>query len=360
MPQKNHKGMVNKMIQSFKIYAICVIRMLTSRAFAVSALSIVMATVIYWAASLTNIIYIYDDDTTICHYTFEKDPNSILEENGIVTMSADEVNFSGIEDGIGEISITRAFPVTVVADDQTHQVDITGGTVETLLTKMNIPFDSGDIIIPEPHKELVENDKVLLKRVEQGTRTEKVEVPYETETRPTPLLGMGRTMTLQEGSNGIKSVLYEQEKVDGVVQKESLLEEKVEKLPVKEILLQGTKTPVSPLDFGISVDENGVPEKYSKVLTNQIATGYNAGSYAWGASGKTLSAGYVAVHPEEIPYGTKMYIASPDGSFVYGFAVAADTGTGLLDNIIDVDLYYDTYAESCLNGRKYVDIYILE
>lgn len=73
-----------------------------------------------------------------------------------------------------------------------------------------------------------------------------------------------------------------------------------------------------------------------------------------------LSAYYVAVHPEEIPYGTRMYITSADGSFVYGCAIAADTGTGLMDDIIDVDLYYDTYTESCLNGRKYVNIYILD
>ena len=69
--------------------------------------------------------------------------------------------------------------------------------------------------------------------------------------------------------------------------------------------------------------------------------------------------GYVATDPSKIPYGTKMYIASPDGSFVYGYAIAADTGTGLLQGIIDVDLFYETYLESCLNSRRNVDIYIL-
>lgn len=54
------------------------------------------------------------------------------------------------------------------------------------------------------------------------------------------------------------------------------------------------------------------------------------------------------------------YITSADNSFVYGFAVAADTGVGLMNDVIDVDLYYDTFLESCLNGKRNVNIYILD
>ncbi|MBR6743854.1 MAG: 3D domain-containing protein, partial [Clostridia bacterium] len=79
-----------------------------------------------------------------------------------------------------------------------------------------------------------------------------------------------------------------------------------------------------------------------------------------GASGQKLYAGSVAVNPNKIPYGTKMYITTPDNSFVFGYAIAADTGTGLMANIIDVDLFYDTYEESCWNGLRSVNIYILE
>ena len=43
-----------------------------------------------------------------------------------------------------------------------------------------------------------------------------------------------------------------------------------------------------------------------------------------------------------------------------GCAVAADTGTALLQNVIDIDLFYDTYLESYLNGRKICDVYILD
>ena len=80
-----------------------------------------------------------------------------------------------------------------------------------------------------------------------------------------------------------------------------------------------------------------------------------------GASHEWLSAGSVAVRAAEIPYGTRMYIRASDGGhFVYGCAVAADTGTALLQNVIDIDLFYDTYLESYLNGRKICDVYILD
>ena len=37
-----------------------------------------------------------------------------------------------------------------------------------------------------------------------------------------------------------------------------------------------------------------------------------------------------------------------------------DTGIGPMQNIIDIDLYYESYLESALNGRRIVDIYVLE
>lgn len=188
-------------------------------------------------------------------------------------------------------------------------------------------------------------------------------IEYPIEEKATSLLKPGERKVLQSGTDGSKTVTYEQHLVDGEAKKTKIVSEEIHQQPVKEVALVGAsgyQAAISPLDFGIELDENGIPVQYSRVLTNQVATGYHAGEGAWGASGQSLSAGYVAVHPGEIPYGTRMYIASPDNSFVYGFAIAADTGVSLLGDVIDVDLYYDTYLESCLNGRRNVNIYILD
>ena len=130
---------------------------------------------------------------------------------------------------------------------------------------------------------------------------------------------------------------------------------------------------ISNLDWSeeFPLDENGIPTRYKTVLREQKATGYASlrGRQTWGAGSRTCqaktgvyycTAGTVAVRANEIPYGTKMYIRTPGGGFIYGYAVANDTGTGLVEGIIDVDLFYDTYEESVLNSVRWVDIYILE
>ena len=87
------------------------------------------------------------------------------------------------------------------------------------------------------------------------------------------------------------------------------------------------------------------------------ATGYSSKS-GKGASGLGLYYGTVAVNPNVIPYGTKMYIVSEDGRFVYGWAIATDTGTAMMEYPNYIDLFYETYTESVLNGRIAVNVYL--
>lgn len=336
-------------------------RFFTNRSAAAGFLFTAMAVMMISMASLINTICINDEGKTMMLRTTERDPYTLLEENGIVTLSTDVVDFSGIEGGYGQINITRSFPVIVTADNETHVLYVTEGTVQDALNQLDITFDSNDILVPEPEKTLEKYDEILLQRVDYVSRSEEIVIPHETETKPSPLLRNGRTITLQAGSDGSKTLSYEQRTVDGVVEEEELVSEVVTKSPVTQKLLVGADVPVSPLDFGVETDENGIPLNYTRLLTDQVATGYS--SRLWnvrGASGMRLSAGYVAVRADEIPYGTRMYITSADGSFVYGYAIAADTGIGLMDGVIDVDLFYDTYTESRLNGRKTVNIYILD
>ena len=78
-----------------------------------------------------------------------------------------------------------------------------------------------------------------------------------------------------------------------------------------------------------------------------------------GSSGLGLGYGTVAVDPSVIPYGTLLYITSTDGSFVYGYAVATDTGIAVQKGQILVDLFYETYAESVINGAIQVNVYVV-
>ena len=60
--------------------------------------------------------------------------------------------------------------------------------------------------------------------------------------------------------------------------------EEMTQQPVTESVLvgvNGKSAAISPLDFGVELDEQGVPVSYSQVLTNQVATGYHVGAVSY-------------------------------------------------------------------------------
>lgn len=120
-----------------------------------------------------------------------------------------------------------------------------------------------------------------------------------------------------------------------------------------------TGTPVSQMKMpaNLTFDENGVPENYLYCLEGN-ATAYYGGYMT--ATGSKTRPGVVAVDPRIIPYGTEMWIVSADGSIVYGFARAEDTGGFIyLKNGPIADLYMNTYADCCVWGWRGVKIYVL-
>jgi len=65
----------------------------------------------------------------------------------------------------------------------------------------------------------------------------------------------------------------------------------------------------------------------------------------------------ISVDPKVIPLGTEMFIVAADGTWVYGYALAGDTGGFIKGNRID--LFYDTRDECITFGRQDAIVYIL-
>ncbi len=158
-------------------------------------------------------------------------------------------------------------------------------------------------------------------------------------------------------------MIYNEKYVDGQLVASDLIETNVIKEPIDQVTLVGTSDRYIPsilsVPGNLQFDQNGRPLKYKKVLNGKAAA-YSARAGSSTASGRPAIPGHVAVNPNIIPYGTKMYIATPDGSYVYGYAIAADTGTALMEGKILVDVFFNTYEESAKFGIKNVNIYILE
>ena len=338
---------------------------------ALTAFVVLASAVIFVVAYLSNLVYIVDEDKITLAITRSQNPEKILAAQGITVSPYDVLR---MEEPIGrfkQLTLVRSYPVTVVVDGKEMIYQCVGGTVGNLLEENGIEVGPHDHISHDLDDVVAKNDKIVIVRVTFEAYTETEAIPKEIEHKGTSLLRQGRTKLLEEGADGVRSHTYHNILEDGKVVDTIYMGSKVTQEPKTETVLVGDGSVISCLDYSdeFPLDENGNPLKYKMVYHNQKATGYYAGPRAYGASVYcdvkhpdlgTCVAGTVAVRAKEIPYGTKMFIKTPNGDFIYGYAIANDTGTALLDNIIDVDLYYETYLESALNGARFVDIYILD
>ena len=90
------------------------------------------------------------------------------------------------------------------------------------------------------------------------------------------------------------------------------------------------------------------------------ATAYTSGIADVGyitATGTKARVGAIAVDPKVIPYGTKMFIVTEDGEYVYGEATAEDCGGAIKGNRID--LFFDTVEECYAFGARMCQVYFL-
>ncbi len=102
----------------------------------------------------------------------------------------------------------------------------------------------------------------------------------------------------------------------------------------------------------------GLADKGNRTIT-MVATGYdgcyecNKPYYGYPSYiGLPLARGIVAVDPNVIPMGTRLYVEG------YGAAIAADQGNAIKGNRID--LYFDSHQEALKFGKKTVQVTVLD
>ncbi len=320
-------------------------------------LMVLFAVTVFAVSDTIYTVYIHDGSTVQMVNTIHTTAEEILQEMEISYAPDDEILFSYDSDSrVGEITINRAFDV-VVQDgaNEPFMVRVTGGTVYDVLESQNIHLNQNDILSVNMYEEVYEGCAIVIDRITYNTTRVEEAIEHEVIQKPTPLLKNGSTRVSIQGSDGSKIITTQEKYVNGELVETYVLGEEITKQPQSSLVLVGDSSAVVST---LQMDQS-FPSSYVRVIENAVCTGYSARSGAWGASGNTLSAGHVAVDPNEIPYGSLLYITSKDGSFVYGYAIASDTGVALMDGRIDVDLFYDTYRESALNGLRTLDVYVV-
>lgn len=271
-----------------------------------------------------------------------------------------------------DVKLQTAYNVSLTADGATTELKTGDGTVSDAVAKAGVTLGENDEVSPSLEAELYDGIQITVYRVEYVERTAQETIKYTTQTVKSDELYLGNSKVTQKGVNGSKTVVYSDKIVDGQLASSSVVSETVTKEAVPQIKTVGTKekpavtvaalknggTPISELTPPSSLTlESGVPTSYKRVVTGKAAA-YSASAGAKTASGRTVKPGYIAVDPNQFPYGTELYIVSTDG-IVYGYCIAADTGGFVKKGKFTVDLFMNTTAQCRQWGARDVIIYVL-
>lgn len=266
-----------------------------------------------------------------------------------------------------DVTISYNFNVFVTVGNETVSGQASSGYVKDILTKLNIPFDEFDIINPSLDTYIIDETYIDIVDIEYRTEAFDEQIPYGEETVYSDQY-YTTTQKVIEGSYGINRATYTVTYVNGVPQNKVYLGSTLVTLPTPKTTIIGTTTPDDAAKYStistlkvpddLVLDVNGIPVNYSKCETLRATaythTGSRCATLVW------PQPGYVAVDPKKIPYGTRMYIVSADGKYVYGYAIAADTGGFIYGGRTDMDLFLDT-EEQCVNfGRRKIKVYFLD
>ena len=294
----------------------------------------------------------------------------VISQGTALSHSADTT----LEEGM-VIEIYDTFNVEIIADGKSVSKKLSGKTVEHALAAAGIILGENDYTEPSVDTLLSQSMKINVFRVKLVERIADEEIPYGTDYEYCDTQYVDQRTLLDSGVNGSKTVVYEDCYVNGKLSKSTPVEETITKEPVNQLVKKGTiERPVAVTTYPSSLPtsepisemanpeslilgQDGVPVSYSKVI-NAKATAYCIPGGIT-STGKRAQTGYIAVDPKEIPYGTEMYIVSADGRYVYGYCIAADTGSYIYDVDWTVDLFMNSEAQ-CVNwGRRDVIIYVL-
>lgn len=292
-------------------------------------------------------------------------PEAVLTEAG-VTLAPEDTYTTGSIAGIGQITVQRGQRITVNYRGQAQTVDSHGETVENLLQRLQISLEEADSVSYDLAAQTFDGMSITVTDIRKQEQSYSVPVPHDTIYCDDASLPAGQETVITAGTDGEALCRAEVTYVNGQETDRKILSHTVTAQPVTEIIGVGTGENVpqpEAVDPDMPVIGNGtitLPTGEVLTYTDTIqvsATGYSCDGYGITYTGTVARVGAIAVDPRVIPYGTRMYIVSNDGEYIYGIASAEDCGGGIKGH--KVDLYFNTSSECWQFGVRPCTIYIL-
>ncbi|MCA1057249.1 ubiquitin-like domain-containing protein [Rossellomorea aquimaris] len=284
----------------------------------------------------------------------------LLSENKIEVGEHDKVQPDLTQKITGDmkIAIEKAFALQLVDAGKKQKVWSTSTTVADFLKQQGIKLNKTDRVEPSLDKVVKADDVVNVVRVEKVTDVVEEPTDFTVVSRKDSNLSKGKEEVVQEGKKGLIEKKYEIVKENGKEISRKLISEKTVKESQDKIVNVGTKVLVAQVSRGSSASASASAESGGREFYVS-STAYTAscnGCSGYTATGINLKSNpgikVIAVDPSVIPLGTKVYVEG------YGYAVAADTGSAIKGNKIDV--FFSSKSDAYRWGRKTIKVKVLD
>ena len=312
---------------------------------AVVVLCFAMATLTGFVTANKNVTIVADGNKMVVNTVYDN-PKNILKQAGIKLNNGDDytVSTDKITDN-SVITINRAMPVNVEIDVDIKTVRTTKKTVGELISSMNLDEDKY-FVEGDKNTQLHTDAKVKVLNVSSKLVLRDEVQNYQVIKEPDSALARGNEEVIQVGRNGLNRLLVREKYHKGVKVGEEVVQTSQLVRPVDQVIREGTAEPKIQSTIGL--------RSYSQILYMEASSylPYDGGGAGYTALGIPARYGVVAVDPDIIPLGTRVYIPG------YGEAIAADTGGAI--NGYMIDLCMEDYTQAIAFGRRGVEVYILD
>lgn len=308
---------------------------------------------------------ITDGSRVLVHTTSATDPEAVLGEAGL-KLGADDTYTAHLGEEGSVINVQRSQRICIDYYGEQMQAISMGETVGQLLKRLNLSWDADDVISLPLDAQTYDGMELLVANVIRQEQTYTLSLEHDTRYYDDVTMGTGDWEVLTEGVDGEVLCTAMVTYINGKETERNVTEQRVVSQPVTEVISVGTGGNKAPeekdkpvIGDGIITLPSGEVLTYTDVATFR-ATAYthtDPGCDMITATGTTVRIGTVAVDPQVIPYGTRMFIITSDGAFVYGVSTAEDCGGAIKGDRLD--LYMPTYRECMQFGRQDCTVYFL-
>lgn len=309
-------------------------------------------------------VTVKDNGSVITLQTTKSTVEGVLKEANVL-LAPEDIVIPASDTPISEarqIEIRRAFNITVLDKDSQRAMRTAAATVEGALEQCKIELGEYDEVDPPLTSSATPEMLITITRVDVSEITVEEEIGYDVVEEKSDEIAMGVKKLVTSGANGLANIKYRVITKNGVEETREEISREILREPVNKVIAVGTRQGAVPVAT-LASRSGSAPVSASKVIICR-ATAYDGSYETLGYSnpktalGRTPTVGTVAVDPKVIPLGTRMYIETVDGSYVYGECFAGDTGGAIKGN--RVDLFMASRAQALKFGSRQVRVYILD